>query len=283
MTLDYWKKEIVDEIIDTIKNKPVFEDIVEKPKIEEETNEQVVETIKNESGIKTASETINIESKHENTETKCINNFESIDIKSTSELKSLNSAIMKDPILSEINIHNIIRKFDEHKPETPAKPRVLPRTQIKKSPEVPPKPEGKVKPAVPPRSATTKLRGKLDKSHSTPAYDLSEEPEQTPIIPEISKEFEKIEITKCIIKEVKEVREIEEIRETKEVIREFVREVNVPLNESIYQLGIPVVEAVNLPVVFKDEIIKAEELATEVSIIIVFLDFIKNIEKAFTC
>lgn len=35
----------------------------------------------------------------------------------------------------------------------------------------------KVKPAVPPRSATTKLRGRLDKSHSTPAYDLSEEPE----------------------------------------------------------------------------------------------------------
>ncbi|CAG9825672.1 unnamed protein product [Phaedon cochleariae] len=64
----------------------------------------------------------------------------------------------------------------DKKTEPLAKPRVLPRAQFKKPPEIPQKPEGgKIRPAVPPRSATTKLRGRLDKSHSTPAYDLSED------------------------------------------------------------------------------------------------------------
>ncbi|CAH1971610.1 unnamed protein product [Acanthoscelides obtectus] len=90
------------------------------------------------------------------------------------------SVIEKDPILSEINVHNIIKKFDEQKHDNLARPKVLPRSLVKKPPDVPQKPEGKVKPAVPPRSATTKLRGRLDKSHSTPAYDLSEDLPEKP-------------------------------------------------------------------------------------------------------
>lgn len=83
----------------------------------------------------------------------------------------------KDPIVTEVNVHDIIKKFDEQKAVTTSK--IIPKTMPRKPPDVPSKPEGKplkIKPAVPPRSATTKLRGRLDKSHSTPAYDLSEEP-----------------------------------------------------------------------------------------------------------
>ncbi|KAG5898199.1 hypothetical protein JTB14_005579 [Gonioctena quinquepunctata] len=141
MTLD-WKKEIVEEIIDTIKMKTIVE---EKPRKTEEVSSPVIKVIP-----------------------------------SPEKSDKVNSIVMKDPILSEINVHNIIKKFDENKQEVTVKPRVLPRVQIKKPPEVPLKPEGKVKPAVPPRSATTKLRGKLDKSHSTPAYDLTEEPDDKP-------------------------------------------------------------------------------------------------------
>ncbi|XP_060516788.1 uncharacterized protein LOC132696152 [Cylas formicarius] len=97
---------------------------------------------------------------------------------------------VRDPILSEINVHNIIKKFDDSQknlaPKQPqVKPKVLPRNHPKKPPDVPEKPDKR--PAVPPRSATTKLRGKLDKSHSTPAYDLTdEEPthmENAPVTP----------------------------------------------------------------------------------------------------
>ncbi|XP_023021826.2 connector enhancer of ksr [Leptinotarsa decemlineata] len=133
-----WKKEIVEEIIDTIKMKTILE---EKPSKLEEKSSPVVKEV-------------------------------ALPVK----VDKTNSIVMKDPILSEINIHNIIRKFDEQKQEVTVKPRVLPRVTVKKPPEVPTKPEGRVKPVVPPRSATTKLRGKLDKSHSTPAYDLTEEP-----------------------------------------------------------------------------------------------------------
>ncbi|XP_050502012.1 uncharacterized protein LOC114337798 isoform X1 [Diabrotica virgifera virgifera] len=243
MTLDYWKKEIVDEIIDTIKNKTIVE---EKPRIvpiqEEMTKEELFVILE----------------KDENTR------IESSDIKSNNdknENKST-SAVIKDPILSEINIHSIIKKFDEQKLNTPKKPLIVPRTQIKKSPEVPPKPEGKVKPAVPPRSATTKLRGKLDKSHSTPAYDLSEEPEVPPMNP-----LEKPkEVTKEIIREIKIVKEVKEIRETKEVIREVVKIESIPLAESVNQLGIPVVEMSNLPVVFKDDVVNGDDLSNEVKV-----------------
>lgn len=85
--------------------------------------------------------------------------------------------IKKNTIVTEVSVHDIIKKFDEQKIQNV--PKVAPRSIAKKPPEVPQKPEGKpvkIKPAVPPRSSTTKLRGRLDKSHSTPAYDLSEEP-----------------------------------------------------------------------------------------------------------
>lgn len=77
---------------------------------------------------------------------------------------------VKDVALAEVKIHDIIKKFDEK--EIVVKPKIHPRSQTKKPPDVPQKPESK-KPVVPPRSATTKLRGRLDKSHSTPAYDLT--------------------------------------------------------------------------------------------------------------
>jgi hypothetical protein len=80
---------------------------------------------------------------------------------------------VKDAVLAEVKIHDIIKKFDEHKQETVVKPKIYPRSQIKKPPDVPQKPDSSKKPVVPPRSVTTKIRGKLDKSHSTPAYDLT--------------------------------------------------------------------------------------------------------------
>lgn len=180
MTLD-WQKEIVEEIIDTIKMRP----------IEEATN-----------------------------------------IVSAEETKNTNiSNIVKDPILAEINIHNIIKKFDEQSQEKCIKPKVLPRAQIKKPPEVPQKPEGKVKPVVPPRSATTKLRGRLDKSHSTPAYDLTEE------------DGDKIETLPILEK-------IKPIEKPPDVVPEAVKEPEPTLfTEATFELGIPVVETVNLPLV----------------------------------
>lgn len=77
------------------------------------------------------------------------------------------AVLLKDPSLAEINVHSMIKKFDEPVKAASPKPRALPRTQIKKTPEIP------QKPVVPPRNVTTKLRGRLDKSHSTPAYDLT--------------------------------------------------------------------------------------------------------------
>lgn len=113
----------------------------------------------------------------------------------------------KDVIITEVSVHDIIKKFDEQKNQT--MPKVSPRNVLKKPPEPPNKPDGrphKFKPAVPPRSATTKLRGRLDKSHSTPAYDLSEEPlEALPM-------------------------------ETKPI---------QPLEDSLNEIGIPIVETVN--------------------------------------
>lgn len=77
------------------------------------------------------------------------------------------AVLIKDPSLADINVHSMIKKFDEPVKAASPKPRALPRTQIKKTPEV------HQKPMVPPRNVTTKLRGRLDKSHSTPAYDLT--------------------------------------------------------------------------------------------------------------
>lgn len=80
---------------------------------------------------------------------------------------------IKDVVLADVKIHDIIKKFDEQKQEI-IKPKIYPRSQVKKPPDVPLKPNGK-KPIVPPRNLNNKMRGRLDKSHSTPAYDLGEE------------------------------------------------------------------------------------------------------------
>lgn len=59
----------------------------------------------------------------------------------------------------------------------PAKPKIFPRANLKKQ-DLPERPDAHKKPAVPARNPNTKLRGRLDKSHSTPAYDLTPEDEQ---------------------------------------------------------------------------------------------------------
>lgn len=58
----------------------------------------------------------------------------------------------------------------------PIKPKIFPRANCKK-PDLPERPDTHKKPAVPARNPNTKLRGRLDKSHSTPAYDLTPEQE----------------------------------------------------------------------------------------------------------
>lgn len=86
-----------------------------------------------------------------------------------------------------MNVHDIIKKLDKQSAQasnkfSQPKPKVLPRTQVKKISESLTKSDKR--PVVPPRSittviTTTKLRGRLDKSHSTPAYDISEEIQPT--------------------------------------------------------------------------------------------------------
>ncbi|XP_049822493.1 uncharacterized protein LOC109594029 isoform X2 [Aethina tumida] len=133
---------------------------------------------------------------------------------------------------SNPSIKDIIKRFDNQ-------PKVLPRSQVKKPPEVPQKP----KPAVPPRSATTKLRGKLDKSHSTPAYDLTEEDATT----------DNYVVDKTIpLTKLPDV--IPTIQET---IKEVPREQDAPFTETNYELGIPIVES---PSLVKTEISKSQEL-----------------------
>lgn len=58
----------------------------------------------------------------------------------------------------------------------PVKPKIFPRANLKKQ-DLPERPDSHKKPAVPARNPNTKLRGRLDKSHSTPAYDLTPEDE----------------------------------------------------------------------------------------------------------
>lgn len=81
----------------------------------------------------------------------------------------LNKSPLKDTVLEDVHIDNIIKKF-----EVVDKPKKL----SKKVPVVP------QKPIVFPRPP--KSRGKLDKSHSTPAYDLTSEediPKECPLTP----------------------------------------------------------------------------------------------------
>ncbi|RZC38913.1 uncharacterized protein BDFB_001973 [Asbolus verrucosus] len=134
---------------------------------------------------------------------------------------------VKDAVLAEVKIHDIIRKFDEHK-DVVVKPKIYPRSQIKKPPDVPQKPDCNKKPVVPPRSITTKVRGRLDKSHSTPAYDLTGE--------------ENSSVEKFVVEKV----QTEVIEESHSIITEIKTEVD-PFTETKYELGIPIVEAINLP------------------------------------
>ncbi|XP_076269271.1 connector enhancer of ksr isoform X2 [Rhynchophorus ferrugineus] len=141
---------------------------------------------------------------------------------------------VKDPSLAEINVHNMIKKFDDKRSPSSPKPRVLPRGQGKKPPEVPQKPDNK-KPLVPPRSATTKLRGRLDKSHSTPAYDLTEEdptqdsppikieklPDVIPKIPESIIETSPVDDKNCFFPPEENQNTIIEINEVPEVIKKL--------------------------------------------------------------
>ncbi|XP_045470038.1 uncharacterized protein LOC123677516 isoform X2 [Harmonia axyridis] len=96
------------------------------------------------------------------------------------DIKTENTRSLKDDVLNEVkvNVHDIIKKLDKQSAQTSTniqqKPKVLPRSQVRKITQ------NLTKPVVPPRSittviTTTKLRGRLDKSHSTPAYDISEE------------------------------------------------------------------------------------------------------------
>lgn len=91
-----------------------------------------------------------------------------------------NMNVAEDAVFADVHIQNIIKKFDEqrsHESSKPIsfKPKVYPRSVGKPSLEVPQRPDTHKKPAVPARSLNTKLRGRLDKSHSTPAYDLTPE------------------------------------------------------------------------------------------------------------
>lgn len=108
------------------------------------------------------------------------------DNSSNSNFNKTKTSPVKEDVFCDVHIKNIIRKFDEKvqepKKSESAKPKVFPRTGVKKPQDVPQRPDTHKKPAVPARSATTKLRGRLDKSHSTPAYDLT--PEDNPVVVE---------------------------------------------------------------------------------------------------
>lgn len=82
-------------------------------------------------------------------------------------------AIEEKEVFADVHIRNIIKIFDEQ-----SRPKILPRSQANKPPDIPQKPETR-KPIVPPRNVTN--RGKLDKSHSTPAYDLVSESDRSEI------------------------------------------------------------------------------------------------------
>lgn len=85
--------------------------------------------------------------------------------------------VVKDAVFADVHIQNIIKKFDEQKQESPksvpAKPKAFPRSVVNKPPGAPQRPDVHKKPVVPVRNPNTKLRGRLDKSYSTPAYDLT--------------------------------------------------------------------------------------------------------------
>lgn len=105
------------------------------------------------------------------------------------EVKESDGKSGENSVFAEVNIHSIIKKFDGS--VDGSKPRIFPRLQINKPPEIPQKPETK-KPSVPPRNVV-KVRGKLDKSHSTPAYDLTPETELNKLPGTLEKNENKLE------------------------------------------------------------------------------------------
>lgn len=73
--------------------------------------------------------------------------------------QSLEKPVPKTRTIYKLS-ENVVDQVSEHK--------------FRKPPDIPPKPSSFKKPAVPPRNLDRVGRGRLDKSHSTPAYDTSE-------------------------------------------------------------------------------------------------------------
>ncbi|XP_044267654.1 uncharacterized protein LOC123013286 [Tribolium madens] len=138
---------------------------------------------------------------------------------------------VKDVALAEVKIHDIIKKFDE-KEVVVVKPKIFPRSQIKKPPDVPQKPDSSKKPVVPPRV----IRGRLDKSHSTPAYDLTGD-ENSPV--------EKFLVEKT---------QVEVVEQVTTTVSE-----SEPFSEMKYELGIPIVDTISLPLVEEIKITLTEK------------------------
>ncbi|XP_018336617.1 uncharacterized protein LOC108745062 isoform X2 [Agrilus planipennis] len=142
----------------------------------------------------------------------------------------------QDDSLAEVHVHSIIKKFDQkflpsEPPQPPAKPKIMPRSLLEKPPDVQKKDWVK-KPAVPPRNISNKVRGTLNKSHSTPAYDLTEESPQT---------------TKSVVEP--KLPDITEKNEDKPGKRESFYDVSGLSNTNIkYELGIPLIEPKNIEI-----------------------------------
>ncbi|XP_044750427.1 uncharacterized protein LOC123310821 isoform X2 [Coccinella septempunctata] len=162
---------------------------------------------------------------------------------------------LKDSVLSEVkvNVHDIIKKLDKQSAQvsnnfSQNKPKVLPRTQVKKISDS--FSRNDKKPVVPPRSittviTTTKLRGRLDKSHSTPAYDTSEEIKPCEGLQKSAEKREKIisdneEKNITIRKEIETVVEavklcesetIKEVEMTSEITRSYEKTEKIKITE----------------------------------------------------
>lgn len=99
------------------------------------------------------------------------------DVENSSNSVTSNTTV-KDAVFADVHIQNIIKKFDEQDLQNYTnpvgiKPKVYPRSVMKKINKVPQRPDLHKKPIIPARPLNEKQRGRLDKSHSTPAYDLT--------------------------------------------------------------------------------------------------------------
>lgn len=246
-----FKKELKDK--NSVKKRVNFDDTIQKPETpkpeRENQSNQLLEpsnlksseeksvSISSLSSLSAANETIDFIDEAEEltdrskmkSEVKEVQDAK-VDVKNESD-SSNTSANCKDAALADVHIQNIIKLFDgsgsseNEKPMPLAKPKVFPRTH-KSPPEVPLKTDKK--PVVPPRV----LRGKLDKSHSTPAYDLNNDTDNTEVI--------KMPLTATITPPEK----VEESPTIKEPSAQVQNEEEVIK----YELGIPVVETINAAV-----------------------------------